>query len=117
MDLGLNGAVLAERKRTGYGRDRIARLFQARGLAVRPSTVRCVLRRYKVQAKHKRSKYRRRQRFSDFESLYPLQHFQVDLKQIYDQSTLPQSMLRWAKKINIPPYQWTAIDVKTRLRD
>ena len=23
---------------------------------------------------------------------------------------------RWARRLNIPPYQWTAIDVKTRLR-
>lgn len=114
--LSLEAAILAERKKTGYGRDRISRLLQERGLEIKPSTVRCVLRRYKIQAKYKRSRFRRRQRFYDFDSLYPLEHFQVDLKEIYDQSTLPSSTLRWARKINIPPYQWTAIDVKTRLR-
>jgi len=60
--------------------------------------------------------YRRRNRFYDFESLYPLQHFQVDLKEVYDSTTLSEQTLRWAKRLNIPPYQWTAIDVKTRLR-
>lgn len=114
--LSLEGAILAERKRTGYGRDRISRLLQERGLQVKPSTVRCVLRRYKISGKDKRSRFRRRQRFYDFDFLYPLEHFQVDLKEIYDQSTLPSSTLRWARKINIPPCEWTAIDVKTRLR-
>ncbi|MBC7361652.1 MAG: transposase, partial [Candidatus Aminicenantes bacterium] len=29
---------------------------------------------------------------------------------------LSEETLRWARRLNIPPYQWTAIDVKTRLR-
>jgi len=112
----VEGMIVAERKRTGYGRDRIARLLREKGVEVKPSTVRYVLRRYKLSIKYKRSRYRRRNRFYDFDSLYPLQHFQVDLKEVYDATTLSEQTLRWAKKLNIPPYQWTAIDVKTRLR-
>ena len=108
--------IVAERKKTGYGRDRIARLLRERGVEVRPSTVRYVLRRYKLSIKYKRSRYRRRNRFYDFDALYPLQHFQVDLKEVYDATTLSEQTLRWARRLNIPPYQWTAIDVKTRLR-
>jgi len=74
------------------------------------------LRRYKLSSKHKRSRYRQRNRFYDFESLYPLQPFQVDLKEVYDATTLSEETLGWAKRINLPPYQWTAIEVKTRLR-
>jgi hypothetical protein len=74
------------------------------------------LRRYKLSIKYKRSRYRSRNRFYDFESLYPLQHFQVDLKEVYDSTTLSEQTLRWAKRLSIPRYQWTAIDVKTRLR-
>jgi hypothetical protein len=74
------------------------------------------LKRHKLSVKYKRSRYRRRNRFYDFESLYPLQHFKVDLKEIYDATALSDETLRRAKRLNIPPHQWTAIDVKTRLR-
>ncbi len=112
----VEGLIVAERERTGYGRDRISRILREKGLEVKPSTVRYVLRRYNLSIKYKRSRYRSRNRFYDFEALYPLQHFQVDLKEVYDSTTLSEQTLRWAKRLNIPPYQWTAIDVKTRLR-
>lgn len=80
--------IITERNKTGYGRDRIARNLTEKGIPVKPSTVRNVLRRYKASAKYKISKYRKKQRFYDFEELYPLEHFEVDLKEIYDQSTL-----------------------------
>jgi putative transposase len=114
--LHIEAIIVAQRKKTGYGRDRIARNLGQRGVDVKPSTVRYVLRRYKLGAKYKRNKYRKKQRFYDFEELYPLQHFEVDLKEIYDQSTLSYETITHATEINIPPYQWTAIDVKTRIR-
>lgn len=40
----------------------------------------------------------------------------MDLKEIYDQSTLSQKTLQHAQSLHIPPYQWTAIDIKTRIR-
>ncbi|MDI6698102.1 MAG: helix-turn-helix domain-containing protein [Candidatus Saccharicenans sp.] len=112
----VEGMSIALRKKTGYGRDRIARILRERGVEVKPSTVRYVLRRYKLSSRHKRSRYRQRNRFYDFETLYPLQPFQVDLKEVYDSTTLSEETLRRARRLNIPPYQWTAIDVKTRLR-
>ena len=39
----------------------------------------------------------------------PLSHFEVDLKEISEESTTH------ASKLNIPPYRWTFIDVKTIL--
>ncbi|MDI6811184.1 MAG: helix-turn-helix domain-containing protein, partial [archaeon] len=112
----VEGMIIALRKKTGYGRDRIARILRERGVEVKPSTVRYVLRRYKLSSKHKRSRYRQRNRFYDFETPYPLQPFQVDLKEVYDSTTLSEETLGRARRLNIPPYQWTAIDVKTRLR-
>jgi hypothetical protein len=64
----------------------------------------------------KRSKYRKRQRFYDFEELFPLSHFEVDLKEIYDTKTLSKEAIEHGERLKIPPYQWTAIDVKTRMR-
>jgi len=114
--LWLEGIIIAEAKKTGYGRDRISRILTHKGYAVKPSTVRYVLKRYKISPKYKRTRYRRRQRYYDFDSLFPLQHFEVDLKEIFDKRTLPLSSIEHARKRQIPPYQWTAIDVKTRLR-
>jgi transposase len=114
--LSIEGMILIEREKTGYGRDRIARNLSARGIPVKPSTVRYVLKRYQASAKYKRSRYRKKQRFYDFEELHPLEHFEVDLKEIYDPFTLSEQAIQHAKAIHIPLYQWTAIDIKTRLR-
>ena len=114
--LHIEGIILSERKKTGFGRDRIARNLSERGIVVSPSTVRYVLQRYGASAKYKRSRYRKRQRFYDFEHLHPLEHFEVDLKEIYDQSTLSHEAIAHGRSLHIPPYQWTAIDVKTRVR-
>jgi hypothetical protein len=59
------------------------------------SRVRCVLKRHNLTAKYKHSKTVR-DRDYDFEELYLLQHFEVDLKEIYDQSTLTEEVLRHA---------------------
>lgn len=108
--------IIAERKKTGFGRDRLARILKEKGISVNPSSVRYVLKRHGLTSKYKRSKYRKRVRFYDFESLYPLSHFEVDLKEIYDKGTLSEDCISYAQSLRIPPYQWTAIDVKTRMR-
>ncbi|MFN4228178.1 MAG: helix-turn-helix domain-containing protein, partial [Candidatus Ratteibacteria bacterium] len=112
----IESIIIAEREKTGYGRARIARNLREKGIEVKESTVRYVLKRYNVSGKYKRSRYRKRVRFYDFEQIYPLSHFEVDLKEIYDRTTLSQQIIVHAEKINIPNYQWTAIDVKTRIR-
>jgi len=114
--LHLECMIIAERKKTGYGRERILRNLREKGIEVTSSQVRYTLRRYKIPPKYKRSNYRKRNRFYDFDKLHPLEHFEVDLKEIYDQKTLSKEAITHAKKIHIPFYQWTAIDVKTRIR-
>ena len=52
-------AILSVRKKTGYGRVRIARVLKEKGIEVKPSTVRYVLKRYGLQGRYKRSKYRK----------------------------------------------------------
>jgi hypothetical protein len=80
--------IIAEREKTGYGRERIVRNLKGKGIDVKISTVRYVLKRYKLTGKYKRSNYRSNVRFYDFEKLYPLEVFQVDLKEIFDKTTL-----------------------------
>jgi len=64
-----------------------------------------VLKFYKLSVKAKRSSYRRRKRFYDFETLYPIQHFKVDLKEIHDATTPSEETLRREKGLNFPPHQ------------
>jgi len=40
----------------------------------------------------------------------------VDLKHILDFGALPASVYNHAVRRGLPPYPWTAIDIKTRLR-
>jgi transposase len=80
--------IIAEREKTGYGRERIVRNLKRKGIDVKISTVRYVLKRYKLTGKYKRSNYRSKVRFYNFEKLYPLEIFQVDLKEIFDKTTL-----------------------------
>jgi len=40
----------------------------------------------------------------------------VDTKHILDQHALPAETYAFIRNMGLPPYQWTAIDVKTRIR-
>ena len=52
----------------------------------------------------------------DMESLFPFQEFQVDVKKILDKRTLPKEVYAYLESSGLPIYQWTAIDVRTRIR-
>ena len=42
--------------------------------------------------------------------------FEGDSKGVYETKTLTKQAIEHGEKLGIPPYQWTLIDVKTRLR-
>ncbi|MEO0263568.1 MAG: hypothetical protein ABIM62_07615, partial [candidate division WOR-3 bacterium] len=89
------------RRETGYGAIRISRIMKEReGIYVGVSAVRYVLKRNGVCHKKKRTKYRTRQRYYDFEKIYPLQNFEIDLKEILDMRALPPSTYHRAFGIN-----------------
>ncbi len=46
----------------------------------------------------------------------PFQEMQVDVKEILDKETLPKKVYRHLETSNLPLFQWTAIDVLTRIR-
>lgn len=112
----LESKIIKLRKKTGYGRIRIQRLLLAEGINIGLKAIQNVIKRNKLSGKYKRNKYRVRRRFYDFDKLYPFSVFQVDLKEIFDRSTLSEKVILDSEKKKIPPYQWTAIDIKTRLR-
>lgn len=109
--------VVRERKKTNFGRVRLAHhLRRQYDVALSPQTVRNILRRCNLsQPQKKRGKFRA-MRTHDWQSLYPLQHFQIDLKHILDLKSLPIEVYKHLKGHKLPPYQWTAIDPVTRTK-
>ena len=107
--------VIKERKKTNFGRVRLAHHLQRQhGLALSCHTVRNILRRHGLsQPQKKRGKFRPITTH-DWQSLYPLHHFQIDLKHILDLKSLPIEVYRHIRGHKLPPYQWTAIDPVTR---
>lgn len=106
--------VTLERSRTGFGPRRMKRHLQIQAaLSLPESTLRNIFRRNGQTQKRRR---RKQARAVNIEPLYPLQRFQIDLKHILDFGALPERAYNHAVRHGLPPYQWTAIDVKTRLR-
>jgi putative transposase len=114
---GVESLVVRERKKTNFGRVRLAHhLHRQHGLALSSYTVRNILRRHGLsQPQKKRGKFRAI-RTHDWQSLYPLQHFQIDLKHILDLKSLPVQVYNHLRDHKLPPYQWTAIDPVTRTK-
>jgi putative transposase len=113
----LERLVVKERKKTNFGRVRLAhRLHRRHGVTLSPHTVRNILRRHRLsQPQKKRGKFRAITTH-DWQSLYPLQHFQIDLKHILDLKSLPIEVYKHLRSHKLPPYQWTAIDPVTRTK-
>jgi len=110
-------AVIQERKRTNFGAVHLRGMLRMRGIELSVSTIGNVLRRYGLSKRRKlRSVVGKRTRYYDFTKLYPLSEFQVDLKEILDARTLPMDVYKHLSHDEFPRYQWTAIDVYSRLR-
>ncbi|GAW94343.1 integrase core domain-containing protein [Calderihabitans maritimus] len=87
------------------------------GISLSPYTIRNILRRHGIRCRKKRSKNGSRRYYAaDLSSFKPLEFFQFDTKHIADQNALPSEAYAALFKNKLPLYQFTAIDVKTRLR-
>jgi len=110
--------IVEYRKKTKLGKRRLRYfIFQKEGVNIPESTIGKVVKRHRLQRKkRKRVKRSRASPFYDMEHLFPFQELQVDSKQILDKGTLPDTVYRYLKASNLPLFQWTAIDVLTRIR-
>jgi len=50
------------------------------------------------------------------ESLFPFQEMRADVKEILDKETLPKEVYSYLEGSDLPLFQWTVIDVVTRIR-
>ncbi len=106
--------IVGERLRTRFGPRRMKIHLQRKAdLQIPESTLRNIFRRARLTGKRRRKKGARA---INLEPLYPLQRFQIDLKHVLDFQALPLETYRHAVRQGLPPYQWTAIDIKSRLR-
>jgi transposase len=108
--------VIAARRRTGYGRKRLAwYLFREEELVLSPNTIRHILRRHGFTTER-----RPRKRFYPahwaWEEERPFSLGQVDLKDVLDKGTLGTELWDWMRKRKLPRYQWTFLEGRTRLR-
>lgn len=110
--------IVEYRKKTKLGKRRLRYfIFQKEGVNIPESTIGKVVKRHRLQRKkRKRVKRSRASPSYCFEKLFPFQELQVDVKQILDKGTLPDTVYRYLKASNLPLFQWTAIDVLTRIR-
>ena len=109
--------IVKERKKTNYGRLRMEdHLTDTFGLTVPTGTIRNIYKRKKLEKPKKMRGHFKGVDFYDWEKTYPLTQFQLDLKEILDQKPLSWQAYHWAIEHDLPLYQWTLIDVVTRIR-
>ena len=109
--------IIDYRKKMGLGKRRLRYyIFQREGIAIPESTIGKVIRRSGLPQRRKRVRRHHHAPKYDMESLFPFQEFQVDVKEILDKRTLPRQVYAYLKSSGLPIYQWTAIDVRTRIR-
>lgn len=106
---------MKERQATNFGRLRLAyHIREKHGLKISSFTIRHILRCHKLTNPKKRRGNFRSISYYNWDKIYPLQHFHIDLKVIGDQKSLPWTTYQPLVRYKLPPYQWTAIDPYTK---
>jgi putative transposase len=109
--------VVSLAKETNLGPQRLSvLLLQSAGLSLSPYTIRNILRRDQVRCRKYKSVNGNRRYAANLAEFCPLEFWQIDAKHIADQSALPKEAYAAIFKNKLPQYQFTAIDIKTRLR-
>jgi len=108
--------IVKEAKNTNFGYRRLSKyLFRKYGLKFSENTIKAILRRHSFEKKKVKVRNKRR-RLYNYELLRPFEKFQLDTKYILDKNALPQNVYNHVKEKGLPIYQWTLIDVATRIR-
>jgi len=110
--------IIEYRKKTKLGKRRLRYyIFQKEGIDIAESTIGKVIKRAGLERKRrKRVKRSRGSPFYNMAFLFPFQEMQVDVKEIKDKETLPKEVYQHLETSNLALFQWTAIDVLTRIR-
>jgi len=105
---------------TNYGFRRIARELKKQGITVSYGTVGKILKRWnKYKPRRKITIRKTGRRYYNPLDFKPFEFLQVDVKEVIDGDTLPEEVylhLQTVAKMGVPMFQFTAIDVRTRVR-
>ena len=117
IDKKLEELILKEQEKTNFGYRQLTGYLRVKhGINLSEWTVK------KVLYRSGRVRRRRRKGLREYKALYiygkiePFEYLQVDTKYIFDKTSLPEFAYNLLKKARAPLYQWTGIDVKTRVR-
>jgi len=119
VSLSVEDGLLAEaREQTNFGRTTLRRHMERKyGLRFTDRHIRTVIKRAGLQRqKKKRSASGEQRVLYHHDDLLPFEQLQVDTKHILDQHALPADTYNFIRYRGLPCHQWTAIDVKTRIR-
>jgi len=106
-----------ERIKTNLGRRRLTRhLKEQFSIIISDNTTAYWLRRLNLARPCKQRARYKGVSYYNLPKLKPLQHWQIDTKDIRDSKTLPKEVYRHLIREKLPRYQFTAIDVKTRIK-
>lgn len=113
--------VVSVKNSTHFGYRRVAKeLRDKQGIDIKNETARNILRRARGCGKIKGEKVitasGKKREYYDWYTAEPFEIIQTDLKDILDKKALPQEVYHHLQKYNLPPYQWTAECVNTRIR-
>jgi len=112
----LEELIEKRRKETGFGKRRLKWYITIKDRLLLPeSTIGVILKRRKLARKKKRVR-REPQTWYAWETLLPFEECQLDTKEIADKDTLPKEVYQYFINKPLPRWQWTFIDVKTRIR-
>jgi putative transposase len=114
----IEAQVLKWRQKTKRGKKRLHKILLDEEKIVLPvSTIGKILKRNKVKVRDRKRKHRSSNPPAyDFSSLLPFGKFQYDTKDYLDKQALKQELYDHVIKYGLPQYQWTIIDVKSRMR-
>lgn len=106
-----------ERLKTNFGRRRLVRQLKDNyNIIISENTCAYWLRRMKLSKPCKQRSRYKGVSYYNWQNLIPLQHWQIDTKDIKDSKTLPKDVYRHLIKQKLPQFQFTAIDVKERIK-
>lgn len=114
----IEALVLKWRQNTKRGKKRLRKILLDEEKCLLPiSTIGKILKRNKVKIRDKKRKHRCKNPPSyDFSTLLSFEKWQYDTKDYLDKQALKQELYDHVVKHNLPQYQWTIIDVKSRTR-
>ncbi|MDN5293794.1 MAG: hypothetical protein PWQ31_1099 [Eubacteriales bacterium] len=99
-------------KTTNFGPNALPSLFTS----LSPYTIRNILRRYGIKCRKTKTCNGQLRYYVDLSAFKLLQFGQIDTKYIADQHALSTKAYATILRNKLPKYQFTAIDVKTRIR-